>query len=273
MFSPYYAWARRREEKPDPDSYCALNVALYPPGRKRWALTERGRQAVTREARQWRIGPSSVAWVDGELVFRIDEVTAPWPSRLRGEVRLRPGAGLDAPIALDAEGRHHWWPIAPTSRVHVEFERPSLRWSGGGYLDWNGGDEPLEAAFASWHWSRAHRAGGSSLLFYDVARRDGSSLAVGLEVGADGAAQRIPGPPSRALPLTGWRVHRAARADEDAEVAVVKTLEDTPFYARSRLSTNWLGAPVDMMHESLSLSRFSARWVQTLLPFRYPRRG
>ena len=42
VFSPYYAWARRRGPS-DPLRHCALNVALYGP-RKRWAMTERARQ-------------------------------------------------------------------------------------------------------------------------------------------------------------------------------------------------------------------------------------
>jgi len=32
-----------------------------------------------------------------------------------------------------------------------------------------------------------------------------------------------------------------------------------------------LGESVTAMHESLSLDRFRARWVQMLLPFRMPR--
>ena len=49
------------------------------------------------------------------------------------------------------------------------------------------------------------------------------------------------------------------------------SLEDTPFYARSLLTTRLLGATVPAMHESLCLDRFAARWVQAILPFRMPR--
>ncbi len=248
-------------------------MALYPPGGKRWSLTERGHQAVSRDPLTLQLGPSRVDWESGELVFRIDEITAPIPSRLRGVVRVQPGAGLDSPIELDAHGRHRWWPFAPISRIAVDFERPAIRWTGGAYLDWNGGDEPLEAAFESWHWSRAHRRDGSALLFYDVARLDGTALAMGVELHPSGAHRRIEGPPARALPATGWRIHRRVRADAEGATRVVALLEDTPFYARSRIATRWLGEPVDVMHESLSLERFRATWVQALLPFRYPRRG
>ena len=51
-----------------------------------------------------------------------------------------------------------------------------------------------------------------------------------------------------------------------ADLSVVKTLEDTPFYSRSVLSGDHA-----MMHESLDLDRFSKTWVQCLLPFRMPR--
>jgi carotenoid 1,2-hydratase len=52
---------------------------------------------------------------------------------------------------------------------------------------------------------------------------------------------------------------------------VAETLVDAPFYARSVLNTRIAGQPVTAMHESLSLDRFSAGWVQALLPFRMPR--
>jgi carotenoid 1,2-hydratase len=51
----------------------------------------------------------------------------------------------------------------------------------------------------------------------------------------------------------------------------VRTAEDAPFYARSLLDSKLLGEPVSAVHESLSLDRFNARWVQLLLPFRMPR--
>ena len=73
------------------------------------------------------------------------------------------------------------------------------------------------------------------------------------------------------LPGTGWRVKRETRSDNGYTATVLKTLEDTPFYARSILSSHLLGESVTAMHESLSLDRFRARWVQMLLPFRMPR--
>ena len=51
-----------------------------------------------------------------------------------------------------------------------------------------------------------------------------------------------------------------------------QTLEDAPFYARSVIATRLRGEDVTAVHESLSLDRFRAPWVQAMLPFRIPRR-
>jgi carotenoid 1,2-hydratase len=53
------------------------------------------------------------------------------------------------------------------------FESPQLRWSGGAYLDSNTGQQPLEDAFANWHWSRAPLHDGAAAVLYDVQPRDG----------------------------------------------------------------------------------------------------
>ena len=68
-------------------------------------------------------------------------------------------------------------------------------------------------------------------------------------------------------------IARGTRADDPARTRVRRTLEDTPFYARSVLSQRLLGEDVTAVHESLSLDRFRTRWVQALLPFRMPRRA
>ena len=53
----------------------------------------------------------------------------------------------------------------------------------------------------------------------------------------------------------------------------LRSLEDGPFYARSLIESTLLGERVHGVHESLSLDRFAAPWVQALLPFRMPRRA
>jgi carotenoid 1,2-hydratase len=267
VFSPYYAWARRRGAA-DPEDHCALNVALYGASGHRWACTERGRASQTRGAGRFDIGPSSVAWDGATLTIAIDEVTAPLPTRLRGVVRLRPVALPGRSFALDAVGRHRWRPIAPCARIEVEMEKPALRWSGIGYLDSNDGDEPLEAAFSSWTWSRAPH-GDSSVILYDAERRAGGNLSLALRFDATGEVHEIEPPPHAELPRTPWRMARATRG---AAARVIETLEDSPFYARSLVATEIEGVPLTAMHESLSLDRFDTGWMRLMLPFRMPRR-
>ena len=269
MFSPYYALARRRG-RPDPHHHCALNVALYGTDGPSWSCTERGRQSLARAATSLTIGRSSLAWVGSALEIRLDEVTAPIPSRLRGTVRLHPHAVTSAAFDLDAAGRHRWWPISPCARVEVELDAPSLRWSGHGYLDTNDGDEPLADAFSHWHWSRATLRDGSAVL-YDVTRRSGEDASVALRFDASGAAAEEELPARARLPKTRWRVSRETRAEAGHLPAVRHTLEDGPFYARSILDTRLFGEAVPAMHESLSLDRFRSPWVQAMLPFRMPR--
>jgi carotenoid 1,2-hydratase len=275
VFSPWYAAARRRGPV-DPLQHSGLNVALYGAGGHRWALTERGAADLHRSRDALRIGPSSMGWEGDELVVRIDETTSPLPRRLRGVVRLRPGAFAEVTYTLDAKGRHHWRPIAPHCRVSVELEHPSLKWQGTGYLDCNEGQAPLEEDFLSWNWSRAHR-GAETLIFYDTvwsaaASAETSGRQLALAIDADGIARPIEAPPPQDLARTPWGIRRATRADAHTHPQVLATLEDGPFYARSRIAADIAGERVEGFHESVSLQRFAARWVQCLLPVRLPRR-
>lgn len=270
VFSPYYALARRRGAG-DPLHHCALNVALYGAGGKRWSLTERGSGALQRDAASLTIGPSGLTWDGRALTIRIDEVTVPLPSRIRGTVRLYPTALTRHHVELDAAGRHRWWPIAPCARIEVELERPARRWSGAGYLDTNSGDEPMERAFTTWDWSRACLRDGTAIL-YDVRRRAGDRMALALRCDRSGVVESFAVPPATPLPPTLWRVARGTRADAGHPATVQETLEDAPFYSRSIVRQHLLGEPVTAMHESLSLDRFAQPLVQLMLPFRMPRR-
>lgn len=268
VFSPFYASARRRGHAEAID-HCALNVALYGDA-SRWAMTERDRSAVSRTAESFTVGPSRLQWQDGALVIDVNEITAPWPRRLRGSIRVQPRGATACRVALDSHGRHHWQPIAPCARIELDFAEPALRWAGEGYLDSNTGSEPLEAAFSSWDWSRTRRADGTTQVFYDVERRDRTSLGLGLAFDRLGDTRACAAPPAVDLPPTLWRIRRRMRGTPGA-LARIRTVEDTPFYARSMVMGD--GAETEqVVHESLSLDRFDSRWVQTLLPFRMWRR-
>jgi carotenoid 1,2-hydratase len=266
VFSPYYAAARRRGTT-DPENYCALNVALYG-RRERWAMTERGRRAMHRDASTFVIGPSALAWDGNALMIDINEIGAPIPRRIAGRVRVIPQAVTRHEFVLDSFGEHRWRPIAPRARVEVELSHPALRWSGEGYLDSNTGDVPLERSFVRWDWSRAALRDGTAVL-YDVTCRDGTTPSLALMFDMHGDVQDIVRPPPVTLPPNGWRVPRATRSDDAARV--IDTLENAPFYARSLIATRLCGEDTIAVHESLSLDRFANRIVQLMLPFRMPR--
>ncbi len=272
VFSPYYARARRHAAAgtADPLNHCALNAVLYGRGARRWAMTERGRGQVQREAQALQIGPSALYWHGDTLSIEIDEIAAPWPSRIRGVVKLHAAQRFDHPVAL-APG-HRWCPISPSARVEVDLRHPQLRWSGTAYLDSNQGDAPLESAFERWDWSRAHLSRGRSAILYDVDRIAAEPLRIGLQFSAGGSVSALEPPPSAAaLPNTRWGIARSTRCDAGGQAQVRQTLTDAPFYARSVLDTQLLGERVAAMHESLSLARFDTAWVQAMLPFRMPR--
>jgi carotenoid 1,2-hydratase len=270
VFSPYYAWARRRSGV-QPDDHCALNVALYSPGAGRWSMTERGARHCQREANRFTIGPSQLHWDGHGLNIEIDEVGVPLPRRIRGTVRVTPDRLFNFSTALDARGQHHWGPIAPSARVTVELEQPGLRWSGHAYLDSNEGSEPVDRAFTEWDWSRCQLADGSTAVIYDVepGQPDGHLLA--LRFHTDGQVSAFDAPPLHQLPKTAWRLPRRMRSD--SPVSVLQQLEDTPFYQRAMLQSQMLGETVTSFHETLNVPRLVSPVVQAMLPWRMPRRG
>lgn len=273
VFSPYYAAARGRGGG-EPLDHCAMNVALYGPGAERWALTERPRGAVERAPGALAIGPSAMEWRGGELRVSFDETTSPFPSpfpeRLSGEVRLIPQCAPPAPVRLDAPGRHTWAPIAPMARAEVTLAHPRLRFSGSAYLDFNAGDEALEDGFAGWSWARA-ATDGEVAVSYDVERRDGSRLLVARAFDARGEARELDGLRSRSFGRTGWGLTRSMAVDAGTSPRLVRSLEDTPFYARTLAGASLGGRRATVVHEQLSLDRFQRSWVRFLLPFRMRR--
>ena len=172
VFSPYYKLSGRG----DPDNHCAINVALTGPRAGAWAMTERPRARVTRDADSFAVGPSSVRWDGDTLVIDIAEISAPLPYKVRGTVRVSPEMMGTTAFLLDPAGRHRWHPVAPRARVEVAMTHPGVRWSGDGYVDSNFGDEPLEAGFDDWHWSRAHMKNDVAVL-YEGRRRGGRAAA------------------------------------------------------------------------------------------------
>lgn len=233
-------------------------------------MTERGRNSLRRTRDVLAIGPSSLQWRNGSLVIRVDEIGAPLPKRIRGEIVIEPQAINGREFTLETLGRHIWRPIAPMARASVNLETPDLQWQGHAYVDTNSGDEPLEKAFSFWAWSRAALTDGAAI-YYDAERRREAPLSLALRFNATGDVEMLTPPPVAPLPKTKWRVARRTRAEDGAATAL-RSFEDTPFYSRSLIESRFEGAPVEWMHESLSLNRFAHPIVRLMLPFRMPRR-
>ena len=193
VFSPYYAFARRRGPA-DPLNYCAINVAVYRRGGNRWAMTERPRSAVRRSADMFTVGPSGLSWDGNALTIHIDEISVPIPGRIRGTVRVVPTAITAQKFTLHEDGQHLWWPIAPCARVQVTLDHPHLRWQGDGYFDMNRGDAPLEQGFTDWQWARGAMRDGTVIL-YEARRRDGIQIDLAMSFDPRGQMLAFEPPP------------------------------------------------------------------------------
>ena len=250
----------------------SINAILYTPGGKYWAMTERGAASIHRSAKDLAIGRSALSLAGDRLVIDIDEWTVPLPRRLRGRVTVDLGPMFGQTYALDDQNRHSWQPIAPCATATVTFENPATIWRGKAYVDMNTGSEPLETAFRSWNWSRAE-FGKATRILYDTQPRTGDGRALALEYRCDGTSGTFKPSPLQALRRTGWGIARATRPLQDGAARVLRTLEDTPFYSRSMIVSGNDFNPSRSIHESVDLDRFASRWVQTLLPFKMPRRA
>ncbi|MEO0995893.1 MAG: carotenoid 1,2-hydratase [Pseudomonadota bacterium] len=262
VFSPFFARANRRGPA-DPLDFCALNVALYRRRGKQWVMTEFDRADVAVGERSLKLGRSRLDWDGERLTIEIAERTAPLRRPVAGLVTVTPTVRQPREFAIDPRGRHRWWPVAPHARVDVDFATPAWRWSGAGYFDSNRGDEPLADGFVDWDWSRRHTDAGTEIR-YNARPRQGPPTALALTIDQRGQAHEAAAAPPLRLPASGWRVARTTASA--AQLERVRTLEDTPFYARSIVHVG--DDPAPLMHESLSLQRFDSAWVQRLIPFR-----
>jgi carotenoid 1,2-hydratase len=266
-FSPRYARAREQTGGARALDHSAMNVSVDAPGVSRWSLTERSGAAVVRERDAVAIGPSAMRRTgDGSIVVDIDERSAPFRSRIRGRVTLRPRLVHASTVALDGSGAHLWSPRIPLADVEVSLTEPRLFFAGTGYLDENAGDEPLETAFSQWSWSRMATRHEVEIA-YDVTLRNGRVLTHGMSLGRRAA---VPREHRDAVDLgrTCFGLSRKASVRRGRSCRVVRTLEDGPFYARSLIEGAIDETLACGVHETVSLDRFTSRWVRFLLPFR-----
>jgi carotenoid 1,2-hydratase len=230
-------------------------------------MTERGAHSVTRSAEYFQVGPSSMTWNEESLSIDINERCAPLPFPLRGKIKLTTDFLYDAPVQLDAAGKHFWQAVAPKMRATAEFENPKLKWQGTAYHDMNWGDEPLENGFKKWTWSRA-MSDQSTEVIYDVSRRDGTSKIIGNRF-QNGQVTDSPAPPLQQMPKGLWGMPRDVHSETPPQL--IAKLEDTPFYTRSHVRISLDGKLREAFHESVSLDQFVKPSTQLMLPFRMPR--
>ncbi len=236
-------------------------------------MTDRGRSALHQSRDALQVGPSRMSWENGSLVIDINEISAlPLISRVQGQIRLTPSAITEVEAMLTPDARHIWRPFAPSARIEVDLSQ-GHRWTGHGYFDANFGTDALEADFKRWTWGRFPRAYGGTTCFYDGIRADGTSLALGLDIAANGAARVIDPPPLARLGRTAWAIKRETRCDAGAAPRQTMALLDAPFYSRSLVQTTIQGEVVTGVHEALDLARFRSPIVKTMLAVRVPRRA
>ena len=279
VFSPYYARARKRG-KSAASEHCSVNVALYG-APWRWCMTERTAASMRASGhaheQQMSLGKSQIQFEKNCLRVSIDEITVPLPTRIRGELSISlPTYELDR-FPLDTvssiDAAHFWQPIAPQAPISVSFDSPNLDWKGKAYVDSNYGSAPLESSFKRWVWSRSHAPDNSTSILYDVVDKQGNSSRKTLKFGADGLqSEHLAEQVQNLSPTRYWRVPRQARTPPATRILDVQTLEDTPFYSRSRFKEMTGDEIHTTVHESLYLDRFDTPWVRCLLPFRMPRR-
>ncbi len=267
VFSPYYRWSGRR----DATNHICINVATYGPG-GRFAMTERGREALIQETHKLVIGPSSLRWTGNELHIHIDERGAP-PifGKLRGRVTVIPTAITPYEAALTRDDRHIWRPFAPVADIRVELDADQWTWQGHGYFDANFGLRPLESDFDSWTWGRFPTTDGATV-FYDAALSNQTSLNAAIAFSPDGTASEAGGFPFTDLKRSRWALRRETRADPNGSAREIMSMLDAPFYSRSLVQTRLNGVETVGVHETLSLVRFRSAFLMPMLACRIPRR-
>jgi len=266
VFSPWYRWSGRR----NPANHCCLNVVTYGRG-GRWTMTDRGEKALDLSRDRLQIGPSAMVWKTDRLEVQIDEICTPHAQRIRGTVTIHPSALTDQELPLTDDGAHIWRPFAPTARIEVCLNRPGWSWAGHGYFDANFGTRALETDFDYWTWGRFPLRDGSAC-FYDLERRDGTTLATGVGFQVDGTPSAVEMPPKQRLSRALWMVRRETRCDAGYRPLQVKAMLDAPFYNRSAIRTRINGEETVGVHEALDLGRFRKPWLMPVLAVRVPRR-
>ncbi|WP_245838194.1 carotenoid 1,2-hydratase [Niveispirillum lacus] len=243
-------------------------------------MTERGCRSLERGPSHVQIGASSMAMQAGRLVITFDELALPWPGqrllpgRVAGHVELTPEIVSDGFVDLDAAGRHVWSPRMPRASVTVNCSAlPGGGWRGRAYHDMNYGDRPIEQDFIGWDWARGSAgAEGDTVILYDAIPRTGLPRRLALRYSGSPTPEIMDLPARQDLPGGFWGVRSGVACDPSMAPALVKRLEDSPFYTRACIETTLAGQRLEMVHETLDCRRLAQPLVRLMLPFRMPRR-
>ncbi len=106
VFSPYYAWAHRRSGAANPENHCAINLAIYSPGNKRWTMTERSAASVHRNQTEFVVGPSQLQWHGDHLRVDFYERAVPFGQKVAGHFKVFPKQFFNFSTGLDDQGKH-----------------------------------------------------------------------------------------------------------------------------------------------------------------------
>lgn len=195
-FSRRYRHALEQGGEVTPDEYPAVSISLYDRGSARfYSFVEYHPQEgdFGSRGRTVRIGGHLLEGEKSEsggLRCRL-ELSEELPSgdALRGEVTFEGPAAAPSLFRDEISGEtggfsgrkapHRWALVLPRARVSVDLrlETPGspaagFAWTGTGYHDRNGGDEPLRRGFGEWYWGRFHFDAGT--LVYFAARGKGA---------------------------------------------------------------------------------------------------
>ncbi len=267
VFSPWYRWSGRR----DPQNHCCINVVTSG-ANGRFTMTDRGRSALRQSRDTFEVGPSRMHWTGQELVIDVNEWGAPpMVTPVRGQIVLTPQAVTGAEVMLTPEGTHLWRPFAPMAHISVRLSQ-GHNWEGHGYFDANFGTRALEQDFQFWTWGR-YPLRDRALCFYDATRRDGSVLALGVEIDASGTVREVTPQPLTRFRRSLWQVRRETRADPGFVPRHKMSLLEAPFYSRALVETQLDGETTVGMHEALDLTRFRQPVLKPMLALRVPRRA
>lgn len=254
-FLPGYAAATRRGAPQLPAERPSVNLVVYRAGAPVFYLLqehppERADVPGDLAGEQRLAGCRFTRRTEGgRLVLEavIDCAVPGMDERLTGTVRVDGVArAAEGDGGAPAHAPHVWTPLTGPATGEVTLDlggRPLAHLWGRAYHDRNGGHVPLhELAIDRWMWGRiplARRECIYYLLWPEGASAGAAPLAIGVEIGADGATRRVPlsvelGPSRRALAGLRWpeRLVLHDGGQPWMEVRHRVLADDGPFYLR-----------------------------------------